>query len=519
MRSKTIQDRVLILIWPPGTGKTSTLVHQAHGLTAIGHRLLFGAQSNVAVDTMATAFWEKLPSYLKGKKFLRLETSAAERKNIVRSDDYLASNLDVDKLYSAPTAGESTSYQEDPEYIHWFNKAMEAAVDFETGQDVFKRFKAREESFKKAYEHMEQLGEEASSAVPEGMTLRYRIAELVEQDRVAAVAAHAHEQAKHTGMDLVQWDKDHSVDQYDKSFEYKRHIQYFKARQGRLDFRERRAFDRIWYAQEIRVIRASDGIFVSLNNSGRKIMKEGFDPSVLIIDEGGQALISTFCIPLTAFKNWQAVLLYGDQKQLEPMNAAFSGNEFVNNAKVSPLSLLVSKGVPHIMLEICYRMCPAIIQWPSQYFYHGKLRCDALVQQDNSVRQAMRWISEEHYRIKGGSEYWFVDVVHGISRPEPNGTSLQNYANADAISQAVAYMIDAQILAENITILTIYKGQRLISVSKVELRHQDALVNAAPDAQVPSFKIKAVATVDSYQGQESEVVILDLVTAFDKSPL
>ena len=116
------------------------------------------------------------------------------------------------------------------------------------------------------------------------------------------------------------------------------------------------------------------------------------------------------------------------------VTTAFLGNEVARISKVSPLSILIEKGLPHIMLETCYRMYPAILKWPSDYFYQGKLRCHASVTVDNHVRAAMRYVSQRHYGLESGSECWFVDDVHGLSRVEPNGTLLQNYAAADAIA-------------------------------------------------------------------------------------
>ncbi len=54
------------------------------------------------------------------------------------------------------------------------------------------------------------------------------------------------------------------------------------------------------------------------------------------------------------------------------------------------------------------------------------------------------------------------------SRVEPGGTSLQNYANADAIAEAVQRMVEFGIPPSSITILTIYKSQTFIIVSKLE---------------------------------------------------
>lgn len=96
-------------------------------------------------------------------------------------------------------------------------------------------------------------------------------------------------------------------------------------------------------------------------------------------------------------------------------------------------------------------MAPAISQFVSRFFYDGLLHNSPSVLKDNDLRAKAREISKKEYRCAGpdgnGSEYWMIDVVHGVSRVQLNGTSLQNYANAGRmailVDQALAMGVKA----------------------------------------------------------------------------
>lgn len=100
-----------------------------------------------------------------------------------------------------------------------------------------------------------------------------------------------------------------------------------------------------------------------------------------------------------------------------------------------------------------------------------------------------------------GSEYFFYNIVHVVSYVEENGTSLLNYANADAISDLVDRLLTEGVPASAIVILTMYKAELKLLILKV---------SKSEDGQK---KYRAISTIDAYQGQEGSVVILDLVVA------
>lgn len=154
------------------------------------------------------------------------------------------------------------------------------------------------------------------------------------------------------------------------------------------------------------------------------------------------------------------------------------------------------------MLDVQYRMCPAISKFPSNHYYAGKLQNAESTSTDNKFRQMMRYVSKDFYGIKEeGSEYGFVAVVRGAARVEPSGISLQNYANADAICLALKRLIDVGMSSKQIIILTNYKGEKTILSFKIE------------ELSKGQWSVEDVATVDAFQGKQARIILLDIVAA------
>ena len=209
---------------------------------------------------------------------------------------------------------------------------------------------------------------------------------------------------------------------------------------------------------------------------------------------------------MTQFQNWRSIYLFGDPLQLEPFNLAGGFNEFREFGKMSPLGLLRDKGYPLLWLDTQYRMHPTLAKHPAQYFYEGKLKSDVSTQEDNPEREAMRLITSERCHLPVPSPYVVVDVVNGISRAQEHGTSSENYANAESISQFVDWLFLTGVAVEKITILTYYTGQKRLIRSKL----REMCLNNGRDWDVDGI---AIETADSFQGQENSIILLDLVTA------
>lgn len=268
-----------------------------------------------------------------------------------------------------------------------------------------------------------------------------------------------------------------------------------------------------WAVQE------ADSVFTTCVTSGCGQLPKHFDPDIVCVDELDQLTVPTFCVPLTAYKTWKGLLLFGDTIQLKPKVASSGMNEFVENSKLSPMDLLMSKGFSHIRLKVQYRSDPEISKFPSVQFYgEGELVSHPSTNADSITKQKLRAVSVNYYGIKkdqGGSTYFFVDVPYGASRTEQNGSSQHNHANAGAISDCIRDLLIEGVRGDQISILALYKGQTLTLQNKIHYA-------LGPEAEqghrdwVAEVKKVTIGTVDSFRGRESDIILVDTVTATDQ---
>lgn len=156
-------------------------------------------------------------------------------------------------------------------------------------------------------------------------------------------------------------------------------------------------------------------------------------------------------------------------------------------------------------------MSPQISEFPNEQFYDGQMKdhSQALLDNPNRTREKMHLLSQKLKVDPSGRKYFeyiVVDVKRGASRLEVNGHSLVNHANSDKIVALLKEMIALGIKPEEIKILCYYQGQRRLLRNKI---------NTAEDMSDEDKAALRIHTVDSFHGQESSVVIVDMVAARD----
>jgi intron-binding protein aquarius len=181
------------------------------------------------------------------------------------------------------------------------------------------------------------------------------------------------------------------------------------------------------------------------------------------------------------------VVLLGDHHQLPPVvkNAAFQRYCRMDQ---SLFSRLVRLGVPTLQLNSQGRARPSIAALYSwRYAELGNLPC----------------VSQGAYRHANAGlafEAQWVDVAGKESEPTPHFT--QNLAEAEYLVSVYQYMRLLGHPASSISMLTTYNGQK----------HLLRDVVAARCASHPLFgSPAAICTVDQYQGQQNDYVLLSLV--------
>lgn len=494
-RVDSVVNKLMLVQGPPGTGKTTTVSHLVDLLTDVGHKILITCPSNGAVDGNARKLWEVLP---KDRKVLRLEIISIDRDNTLKrkEGDYVLPDVPL-----PPRQSHAKDWKQDPMYLTMVAQLTTAEIvnghESAEGERVVEGSEALKSDYAAIYERNEKRHN-----FPRGMSMAFRIWEMVQADIKASSGFEPEDTGKNRAIarSLGTLQTPH-----DPSLRYRQLIDLYNRLEGLMKRNELDELRHEYECQVARVISDADIILTTCNNSGNHLIRNTFKPSVLIIDEAAQATIPTTLVPMTAYSDWMAAILVGDQAQLQPTVTSTDANEFGPNLKIPLFTRMIQKGHKPFLLNIQYRMSPEISRFPSLHFYNEELLNAESVERDNLVRQKVRRVSFRDYKIRGGlpgkgSEYWMIDVARGVSRRRENSTSLENYTNASVIIDLMRKLVKEGVPKACIQVLSFYKGQ----IKTLHKRAND--VSELDD-------LGDVSTVDSFGGQEARVVILDLVVA------
>ena len=217
----------------------------------------------------------------------------------------------------------------------------------------------------------------------------------------------------------------------------------------------------------------------------------------VVIDEAGQALEPACWIPILKA---QKLILAGDHCQLSP---TIKSEAAVRGGLAKTLLEKCVENHPEtvVLLEEQYRMNTEIMGYSSRVFYQNKLKAHASIAQ-NRV-------------LSGDVPLLFIDTAGCGFDEKLDGTSSTNPEEAALLfkhlTQFVA-IISPQFTTETfptVAVISPYKQQ--IALLKEQLAH-------APQLKDFAHKI-TVNTIDSFQGQERDVVYISLVRSNDKGDI
>ncbi|SDK45210.1 DNA helicase, putative [Pedobacter sp. ok626] len=217
----------------------------------------------------------------------------------------------------------------------------------------------------------------------------------------------------------------------------------------------------------------------------------------VVIDEAGQALEPACWIPILKA---QKLILAGDHCQLSP---TIKSNEA---ARAGLSTTLLEKCValhPEAvtLLEEQYRMNEKIMNYSSSVFYQGKLKAHGSV--------------ASHLLFEGDAPLAFIDTAGCGFEEKTEGTSTYNPEEAVFLLKHLSQLftqLSAVYTIENfptVAVISPYKQQ--IHVLK------DLLINHSALQEYAS-KI-SVNTIDSFQGQERDIVYIGMTRSNDEGAI
>ncbi|PSR80341.1 P-loop containing nucleoside triphosphate hydrolase protein [Coniella lustricola] len=206
-------------------------------------------------------------------------------------------------------------------------------------------------------------------------------------------------------------------------------------------------------------------------------------PRILMIEEAAETREANIAAAL--FPSLHQLVLVGDHQQLPPSCDVLRLGQHPFNLNVSMFERLVEY-LPYTMLDCQRRMAPEL-SFILQKFY-PKLRNHPIVT-DVAKRPFVPGL--------GDRRSWFL--THEWPEETDTDNSKYNQQEVEIVAAFVRYLLHNHVKASEITILTYYKGQKRRLIKRL---HQ---------SDIPPGHYFNVATVDSYQGEENEIVILSLV--------
>lgn len=230
----------------------------------------------------------------------------------------------------------------------------------------------------------------------------------------------------------------------------------------------------------------------------KELVNLSFKYDNILMEESAQILeIETFIPlllqnPLDGFNRLKRWIMIGDHHQLPPVikNMAF---QKYSNMEQSLFTRLVRLGVPTIQLDGQGRSRSGICEL---YKWRYK-KLDDL----QHIRER-----PEYQRANAGFVHDFqlinVENFNGVGESEPNPYFYQNLAEAEYVVAVYMYMRLIGYPAEKISILTTYNGQKHLLRDVVNTRCTENPMIGKPHK---------ITTVDKYQGQQNDYVLISLV--------
>ncbi|KAI8615394.1 hypothetical protein BC830DRAFT_1168644 [Chytriomyces sp. MP71] len=234
----------------------------------------------------------------------------------------------------------------------------------------------------------------------------------------------------------------------------------------------------------------------------RELVAIGFKYHNVIMEEAAQILEVEAFIPLllqsvdqdTGLSRLKRVVMVGDHHQLPPVvqNSAF---QKYGNMEQSLFARLVRLGVPAVELDQQGRCRSSL----ADLFRWNYTALDDL----GLIKKAAR--SEFSLANPGfafDAQFVNVEDYNGQGETEPMAHFLQNLGEAEYVVATYQYMRLLGYPASKISILTSYNGQKALIEDVLEKRCR----------WNPLFGLPAdVATVDRFQGQQNDYILLSLV--------
>lgn len=208
---------------------------------------------------------------------------------------------------------------------------------------------------------------------------------------------------------------------------------------------------------------------------------------VAVIDETSQMRVEAAVMPMLRAQRW---FFFGDRQQLPPVVIRPAEDA----AEDSVFARLARNG-EHTLLATTYRMNGPLTRWPSETFYQGRL---AAHRTNAGHRFALKSTTDPHLL---GPEPSMISVS-----VEHEGNRVVSNEEADQTAALVEAMLDGGLAPREIGVVVPFRAQA------ARIR---GLLRFDRFAERPDIGDLTVDTVERFQGQEREAMIVSFVASDD----
>ena len=259
-------------------------------------------------------------------------------------------------------------------------------------------------------------------------------------------------------------------------------------------------------------------IACTLVGSAHRLL-EGMKFGTLFIDEAAQALEAACWIPM---RRASRVILAGDHCQLPPTVKSIAA---LRAGLGKTLMERIAENKPEVvtLLKIQYRMNEEIMRFSSDWFYHGEvesapqIKYRSILEDDSPITWIDTSNEENQVTIEGD------DVGSGEKRDDINfheqfvGESFGRINKAEAdltlltLAEYLTQVGKRRVLEESIDV-------GIISPYRAQVQYLKRLLKKYEFFK-PYRRLISVNTVDGFQGQERDVILISLVRSNDEGQI
>ena len=259
-------------------------------------------------------------------------------------------------------------------------------------------------------------------------------------------------------------------------------------------------------------------IACTLVGSAHRLL-ESIKFGTLFIDEAAQALEAACWIPM---RRASRVILAGDHCQLPPTVKSIAA---LRAGLGKTLMERIAENKPEVvtLLKIQYRMNEEIMRFSSDWFYHGEvesapqIKYRSILEDDSPITWIDTSNEENQVTIEGD------DVVSGEKRDDMNfheqfvGESFGRINKAEAdltlltLAEYLTQVGKRRVLEESIDV-------GIISPYRAQVQYLKRLLKKYEFFK-PYRRLISVNTVDGFQGQERDVILISLVRSNDEGQI